>query len=372
MTMVLVNKDVGLNVLKTIDLWYTAQCAIVKSRTEVLSSRIHQLLRQRWRFTAHPAQTSIRYLLSFHGNLFHDYLFQRCSDCGGGGAASSSGKWRCKELFVSKRKTCTLNHTRNASMADLDYQAFPVSSLDDILKRDLDARCGEIFRQTLLSNLGVPEVLETGVAPFSTFPELTIMATQGWERMRKYILTDADPGTGMKRFVALRWCKPKPRKHTQKHATSDPDAKELAGFCLAEYDPVAGTLYITVLCPWAHGEGFESSTRMLDFLLDVVCRFRESENTRLQAIRPDFELLPLRHIFTMLFLSRESRLINYMERRRSFMPLEKYLEKYPDASPSMFPPHRPCYLPVHMQKPWIVLVKRFADQDRLTTHSARQ
>lgn len=46
--------------------------------------------------------------------------YQRCSDCGGGGGARLGvGKWRCKELFHEKRKTCTLSHTRLGALSDM-------------------------------------------------------------------------------------------------------------------------------------------------------------------------------------------------------------------------------------------------------------
>jgi hypothetical protein len=36
--------------------------------------------------------------------------------------------------------------------------------------------------------------------------------------------------------------------------------------------------------------------------------------------------------------------MNYLERRRNFMPIDEYIQKYPDTDRDMFPPKREVYI----------------------------
>jgi len=50
-----------------------------------------------------------------------DERYMRCSDCGGGGGSRlGAGKWRCRELFVTGRKTCKLSHDRLGNLTEMD------------------------------------------------------------------------------------------------------------------------------------------------------------------------------------------------------------------------------------------------------------
>lgn len=68
---------------------------------------------------------------------------------------------------------------------------------------------------------------------------------------------------------------------------------------------------------------------------------------------------PVLHAFTMLFFTPESKLISYMESKRQMLPLQRYLERYPDTDPKVFPPYRKAYIGSQQSiENWSILVRR--------------
>ena len=80
----------------------------------------------------------------------------------GGGPRHGVGKWRTRELFIAERRTCSLDHTRQASAADMvctigrviDFPP-PGPEAGRILQR-----CRAVFFNAMLANLASPEMLE--------------------------------------------------------------------------------------------------------------------------------------------------------------------------------------------------------------------
>lgn len=203
-----------------------------------------------------------------------------------------------------------------------------------------------------VAGMCTPEVLETQAAVAKTYAEIVAMTDNGWRGIQPLFRLDIEPQRGIRRYIAIRSCTPNPRK-SQKAAkvAQDQDrpfpdggvllsaGKDVVGFALAEMDFETASLCLWIVCPWATGESFDSATRMLvDLIAQAERDAREREPTPRRG----------RHIeklVTMLFFKRESRMIAYLEKRRGFVPLEEYLEMYPETSRDEFPPVRECYLP---------------------------
>lgn len=53
-----------------------------------------------------------------------------------------------------------------------------------------------------------------------------------------------------------------------------------------------------------------------------------------------------------------AQLSTFLESKRQLIPLERYLEKYPETDPSIFPPHRPVAPRIRDMPGWCCLVRR--------------
>ncbi|GAA95728.1 uncharacterized protein L969DRAFT_615790 [Mixia osmundae IAM 14324] len=312
-------------------------------------------------------------------------LYQRCSDCGGGGGASRSGRWRAKELFTPGKKTCLLGHQRYAHMTDIDYDILPVNHLLQH-PRDHDYlldKCQRIFKQALWAALAVPEMLESGLAKATTFEEVDMMATEGWKHVSTTLRIDIESAERRRRYLGLRWSRRNPRK-TGRNKGGENEAlpyegtlyvrpdRDLIGFNQGEWDITYGTIFVAVSIPWATGDSFHSATMLIEKLVRKCLADREAliaDLTREGKVQEAEAIPPINHTFTMLFFSRDSRTVTYLERRRGFVPLKTYLEQNADARPEAFPPQRPIYIPPQAQAGWQLIVKRqndatVADWDR--------
>lgn len=110
-----------------------------------------------------------------------DAKYQRCTDCGGGGGArAGTGKWRSKELFPVGRKTCVLPHQRLGAFTEMSYETFKVVDVPRDEVEELSEKCGEIFKNQMLSGICIPEVLEQDGAIWKTYAEAKQRATLGW------------------------------------------------------------------------------------------------------------------------------------------------------------------------------------------------
>lgn len=51
-------------------------------------------------------------------------------------------------------------------------------------------------------------------------------------------------------------------------------------------------------------------------------------------------------------------MLAFLEAKRQLLPLDRYLAKYPDTDPNIFPPHRRAYSDGGAQTVWTCLVRR--------------
>jgi hypothetical protein len=118
---------------------------------------------------------------------------------------------------------------------------------------------------------------------------------------------------------------------------------------------------ITVSVPYSTGEQYEGSAHLIGLLQKRVATERKQmvEELSAQGRHTEAAAIPfLQHAFTLLFFSPDSKLIAYMESKRQLIPLKRYLEKYPDTDPKIFPPYRQAYLAAHKAEDLTILVRR--------------
>ncbi|SCV71422.1 BQ2448_3010 [Microbotryum intermedium] len=312
-----------------------------------------------------------------------DSMYQRCSDCGGGGGLRLGvGKWRCKQLFVGNRKTCSLSHLRLGAMSDMLYDAVAIRDIPKHEAEELSEIGQRIFSNTLLGNIAIPEVIEQQSSIAKTFDEVVMMATQGWHLIDPLLKVDVEATQNTRRYLCMRSCAPNPRKSSKNVVPPEPardgrprvvlrEGKEVVGFILAEWDIFTSSLLLSVVVPWSTGETYDATSILIQHLLQRVEEDRLEMNAERSAQGLE-DVPPLARTWTMMFFKRESRMMNHLEKasllyfllslrpKRGFKLLHEYLKEDPTAKPEWFPPYRPVYLPVERQHGWVVLVRPHA------------
>lgn len=269
--------------------------------------------------------------------------YRRCTDCGGGGGSRLGvGKWRCKELFSDGRRTCVLSHQRQGGngVGETRNVVWSVGKidLDEVIEQ-----VKELVKHSLYAALATPEMLESGVARVTKFDDINTMYLNGWKRIESMMKQDAEASEGRKRYVGLRWSKPHPRKGPKRQTLPTPvneelkkrtliePGKELTGFVLAEWDMEKGTMFIAVAMPWQSGDALESTSCLSHETLllaradraELIQRLVGSgQMTHEEAVE---RLPPIEHLWTTLFFERDSRLIQFIEKRKQFKRLSEYL-----------------------------------------------
>lgn len=126
-----------------------------------------------------------------------------------------------------------------------------------------------------------------------------------------------------------------------------------------------GPFSITVSVPYSTGEQYEGSAQLISQLQRRVFLERQSmiDNLVQQGNSAEASSIPpILHAFTLLLFTPESKLMAYMESKRQMIPLQRYLEKYPDTDPTVFPPHRTAYIGSKQKlENWAVLVRRLQE-----------
>lgn len=307
--------------------------------------------------------------------------YRRCSDCGGGGGNRIAvGKWRSKELFAATRKTCELSHLRLGSLSETYFDVWninslPVGELDMVV-----AHCKRIFHNTMMAAICIPEVLETKTALVTSYAECKVMGERGWINMETMIRVDVEKTRQIRRFLAMRFCTPHPRKTKSKVAEvpapiHDPanvmrQGKDLMGFVIAEHDLVHGTMFLAVVAPWAMADMNDPAAVLIQALLTRadVERIESNIHRVQQGLTP---YPPIIHVWTMLFFKRDSRMMNHMERTRGFSPLDEYMDAYSGVDATAFPPHREVYIPLTRMEGWQVLVRSQTGDGKDNWHPRR-
>lgn len=110
--------------------------------------------------------------------------------------------------------------------------------------------------------------------------------------------------------------------------------------------------------PYSTGDHYEGSAQLINLLQKRVLTERQDMVDSLVQ-RESEAIPPILHAFTMLFFTPESKIMAYMESKRHMIPLQRYLERYPDTDPKLFPPHRKAYIGKQQRlEDWSVLVRR--------------
>ncbi|GAA5918312.1 hypothetical protein JCM1841_002165 [Sporobolomyces salmonicolor] len=299
--------------------------------------------------------------------------YQRCTDCGGGGGARlGTGKWRSKQLFKDGKKTCCLRHQRLGAWQEMEYEVWRITDIPPSEVDELSSRCGEMFTNTMLAGITIPEVLERDGAIWTSFEQAEKHAHLGWQGFAPMFRYDIETSHAIRRYIALRLCPPNFRKSNKKDGSplnppanaaeeSEPRVlkgnKEIAGYIISEWDIRYGTVFLALVIPWdSTGEGFDATTLLIQALL----RRAEADQREMNAFRASKSEAPvprLQRVFTMIFFKAGSRMITHLTKKRGFLPLEDYLKQHLETDPAQFPPHRPVYLPVERQAGWQVLVR---------------
>ncbi|KAL8291401.1 hypothetical protein RQP46_002379 [Phenoliferia psychrophenolica] len=262
--------------------------------------------------------------------------YRRCSDCGGGGGVRVGvGKWRCKELFPEARKTCQISHLRLGAIHDMSYSIWPIN---EIPPQDIDTLimlCRDLWTSTILATLATPETLEAAAALARTYDEINKLATDSWTLCEPYIREDIEEAQSLRRYIALRWSVPAPRKRGKAASVKSPtapaeepggplirtDGKQLAGFILGELDFQAGSLFLPFTMPTGTGETFESTTILLQTLhARIKVDMRAANDARRQLGQPEYPKLT--EAWTMRMYKKETRILT----RRGYHSLADFLK----------------------------------------------
>ncbi|GAA5887708.1 hypothetical protein JCM6882_001504 [Rhodosporidiobolus microsporus] len=304
-----------------------------------------------------------------------DSKYRRCTDCGGGGGTrAGTGKWRCKELFLDGRKTCCLSHQRLGAFPDMNYEVWNIRDIPGDEVDDLSERCERIFRNQMLAGICIPEVLEQDGAIYTNYEMADMRARLGWKGFDPMIRNDIEHTESIRRYLALRTCTPNRRKTTRQQKEDEeaaqarkackenpvvlPNGKEIAGYIVAEWEIKLGHVFLAIVIPWdPTGETFDATTLLIGSLVRRVDQdIREMNELRASRGEP---LVPgLTNVWTMLFFKKESRMLTHLIKKRDFLFIEDFLQKYPETEPKHFPPHRPCYVPLERQPGWQILIRR--------------
>lgn len=121
----------------------------------------------------------------------------------------------------------------------------PAEDLDELVKD-----CEEMHTASMLTALATPDALEAAGALVTTHAQVEKIINDSWALFEPLIREDIEPATGRRRYIALRWSTPIPRKKAKinrdaaaKREQTEADAKvllrpgkKIAGFVLAELD----------------------------------------------------------------------------------------------------------------------------------------
>ncbi|GAA6018839.1 hypothetical protein JCM11491_006881 [Sporobolomyces phaffii] len=293
--------------------------------------------------------------------------YRRCSDDGGGGGRLGVGKWRCKELFEEGRRNCSFSHARMGPIQDLIYDTHSFSAITSDLAR-LESTCFEFYRNSVLSALAVPDVLE-GEDPIAiNYEQIEKMAVDSWAHFETFFKPTSDPAR--QRFVGLRWANPTTRKKGRKAAASPrppgPDAGaalrsglRLTGFAVMEVDIENGLLFTPLTMPMGSvGETYDASTTLLQHL----SRHIGSELEAINLERRRNHLLPLppiREAWTAVLFSKDTRGANHLETRRGYMALDQHSAMHGLASRKLIEARMEKFLPACLQGGWRLFVRPY-------------
>ncbi|KAA1476421.1 hypothetical protein DENSPDRAFT_807174 [Dentipellis sp. KUC8613] len=308
--------------------------------------------------------------------------YRRCSNCGGGSARGGIGKWRCKELFENNRKTCSLSHARlGARDMELAVWALP----NDLAgRKELPAlleACDTLWREHTLAKMAVPEArpppspsLLLTRSPFffmdgaqvlehqngiKTYAEIDARVLQHGFSARP-LFTQPPQSAHHRTYVALVWAKTRARRdrsrpewaqsraedksiadwvayNTRRSTVLFPANSVLCGVWIAEWNIKDRTFSMSTICPFDYVDVEDRSPLAFGELLYRALLDARDHN----AAHPEDPWEPPQHVWAAVktdAYTLRMRLVETLERRLGFMPLEEYLTRYPGTTRAMFSP----------------------------------
>ncbi|KAL7412851.1 hypothetical protein BDY24DRAFT_391298 [Mrakia frigida] len=324
-----------------------------------------------------------------------DSKYQRCTDCGGGGGGRVGiGKWRCKELFLQGRKTCSLAHTRIGA-APLELGVWEISELNSLgVTEEVVRHCERMWMDRTLARMAVPDVLEVesinreGVQKVKrSFQDIQTTLGRGWPS-RDHVTGTKEPTelNVSRRYLGLTWVKTRSRRGTAadtdgaeedeaketghheyregalaniKKVSGDfpqvkplviPPGSELVGLWVGDWNMLNGTLLISTSLPFEGSDGDDRSALTVgEIACRIVLEIDEINSQRLSvssssgasssSINPPLLLPPLEHLWVIsdgTSSAIRDRMQDILSRRRQFLPLDEYLERHTNVRPEIF------------------------------------
>ncbi|KAA1467456.1 hypothetical protein DENSPDRAFT_769462 [Dentipellis sp. KUC8613] len=282
--------------------------------------------------------------------------YRRCTNCGGGSARGGIGKWRCKEIFEDDRKTCRLSHERLGGR-DMELAVWDI--LTELPGRqDLPQVIGAIeslWHDHVIARMGVPEVLE--YQSVRTYEEIKAKILDLHFPGRS-LFTNQAPVPGRRLLLALTWAKMRARRDKSKPlwAQSRPQDKSihewvayntrrsnvlypanslLCGVWIAEWNIADRTLLMGTVCMFDYLDVEDRSAYSFEeFMQRILCEIKEHN-----ASHPEDPWHPPEHLWAAIKsnpYSLRMRLVETLERRLGFMPVQEYLTRYPGVKRELF------------------------------------
>ncbi|GAA6063595.1 hypothetical protein JCM10212_000989 [Sporobolomyces blumeae] len=302
-------------------------------------------------------------------------LYRRCSDCGsGGGPRLGIGKWRCRELFDEGRRCCSLSHARMGSTRDLSYETHSISSIPPEELDEVSEACFKFFRTTLLAALATPDVLDAPWPIASSYDQVDRLAVDTWTYFEPFFRESSL--RSRRRYIGLRWATPVARKKGKpaRRAVDSPpmavplqhasttllrSGKKLTGFALMEVDLDEGLLYTPLTMPMGSvGETYDASTTLLQRLSQHISLDMDA----LSSVRYRQQLPPypnIREAWTAVLFSKDTRGVNHLEARRSYIPVESTSSSGPSSAFNRFSARLSEVVPPEVQRGWTIFTRPY-------------
>lgn len=289
-----------------------------------------------------------------------DSLYALCSDCGSGGGRLSNGRWRCKEVFATGRRTCRLNHRRNPDMADRVYTVTKVLDIPENEIDNLETQCRKMYFDTRFSGLARPEMLERGDGLVTRFAEVEKTTIDGWNLLSPMLRKENQTSPTMVRYISMQT----PKTAKGKPNAGDPNNQQMAplGFILAEHDLVYGAIFFCFISPWAilgkaaDANAINGQTIVARCRADLIVTNKQRE---LEGLSP---CPPLSCVWVMGPFKVDSKFTSSFE-RKGFRSLAVVKNEWKDVPVEAFPPIREIFIPNQFFKAFSFWIRKFEGED---------
>ena len=274
---------------------------------------------------------------------------------------SSSGRWRCADLFPLNRKTCRLSHARHPRLQDLQLSTIAIRDMSTQTAASLSAACRVSHIDSRLQFTARPLAIEHGLVPARNYTQVERLAIDGWNMVKDFTTSDIEASRRIRRYVSCASAPAASRRAKYQAKTGASTSMEattiLSGFVMTEWDMDKGTLHWVCSAPWGRtGEVWDMVSVICEHSVAQVRLDRNLENqARLQVGQP---LLPqLRCVWAMSPFDFATGAAVRISMSRGFEPLQEAREDPAFAAweASMaprggcFPPEREASVPAQCE-----------------------